>query len=332
MSNASVMFKTRRVLGDMGEIFLAQLGGDGTTTQFELPANIVENVTAAIRSAGTGTQVTQLVPANNNVPNDFSVDSYNGYLTLTNPLPAGTVLAVQGIQFETWADCDIFDYVQNAYLLHTQRRNPMVYLDPAVGAAPPTLLLPEIEERPLALLAASLAYGDLATAAARDITIDTGDGTVIPRSQRYQQLVQEQARLEQEYRNITELLGVQTFDTIQMMTMRRVSLQTNRLVPIYVSREWDDRRFPQRVMPPIDIPLGTQGQEVTDRGMYDPTKTYNLNDTTFEGGQEYIMVSLIPCQGVDPAADCAGGVGWAGQFWEKTTINSGMYGYSGWAG
>jgi hypothetical protein len=330
MSERSMMFKIRRVLGDMGEIFNAQMGGDDQTTQFELPASIVSNVTVTFRSAGIGTQITTLTPTTFEALGDFSVDEYNGYLVLTNPLPSGIVMNVQGVQYETWADHDIFDYLQEAFLMHTQRRNPPLYLEPVVGAAPPTLLMPEIEERPLALLAASLAYEDLATAAARDITIDTGDGTVIPRSQRYQQLVAESAALKQKYRDIVELLGIQTFDTIQMMTLRRVSPQTNRLVPVYVDREWDDRRFPQRVMPPIDIPLGTAGMVVTDRGMYSAAATYYLNDTVFEGGQEYIMVSTQPVMGVDPAADV--GSGWAGEAWEKTTINSGMYGYTGWAG
>lgn len=325
-----MIFKTRRVLGDMGEVFNAQMEGDGQTTQFELPASIVSNVTVTLRSAGVGTQITTLTPTTETASGDFTVDQYNGYLVLTEPLPAGVVMNVQGIQYETWADHDIFDYLQIAFLMHTNRRNPPVYLLPDPTAVPPTLLLPEIEERPLALLTASLAYADLATAAARDITIDTGDGTVIPRSQRYQQLVQEQQRLEEEYRNIVELLGIQTFDTIQMMTLRRVSRQTNRLVPIYVDREWDDRTFPQRVLPPIDIPLGTAGAVITDRGQYSPAAVYRLNDTVFEGGQEYIMVSTTPIMGVDPIADV--GSGQAGIAWAKTTINSGMYGYSGWAG
>jgi hypothetical protein len=332
VSTSSVMYKTRRVLGDMGELASSTIGGDGTTNQFELSASIVDNVTAKIQ-ASAGGPPSVLSPGANGTAGDYTVDIYNGYIVLTNPLAVGQVLQVTYSTYETFIDADLYDYVTEAFALHTLNRNPPVFLDPVQSAAPPTRVLPVIEERLVALLAASQVYGDLATAAARDITIDTGDGTVIPRTQRYQQLVAEQARIEQEYRDVTNRLGIQGYDTVQMMNLRRVSKQTNRLVPVYLEQEWDDRRFPQRVEPPIDIPLGDEGLLITDRGGYNSALVYNPNDTVFEGGVEYLQIGTQPCSGVDPVADIAGGTdGISGFFWQITTINSGLYGYTGWAG
>ena len=47
------------------------------------------------------------------------------------------------------------------------------------------------------------------------------------------------------------MLGV-GLDRIEVMTLRRVSRQTNRFVPLYDSREWDDNSRPRRRFPPID--------------------------------------------------------------------------------
>lgn len=299
MSTASVLYKTRRVLGDMGESFTSQMYGDGNTARFELPVTLVDPSTFSVSTvpAGGGTITPLLV----NV--DYVLDSYNGMLALAQPLPAGQVLTVGGVFYEVWTDLDLMDYIQTALQLHTLGRNPPVFLDPVAGAAPPTQVLPLVEERPLAILAAREVYRDLATTSARNITIDTGDGTVIPRGQTYQQLNDTADRLDDEYTELVEKLGISGYDTITMSTLRRTSMTTNRLVPIYMPREWDDHKFPQRVLPPIDFGIGSQGIVVTYRGLWSSEISYNLNDEVDLGSTRYLAVA--PSLDINPSDDVA---------------------------
>lgn len=319
MTTTSVLYKTRRVLGDMGETFGAQIPGDGITTIFELPEDKLDQVVAQtqLESGGATTLLSNSV--------DYVLDGYNGVITLAKPLPQGTLLLVTGLTYQSWPDVDLLDYVTEALALHMATRTPPVVLDSVVGAIPPTLVLPVIEERPVALLAASMVIQDQATDAAKDITIDTGDGTVIPRGQRYNQLIQESARLEQEYQSLVERLGLPGFDTIGVTVMRRVSKTTNRLVPIYVPREWDDRTLPKRVLPDILSGALTADATITYRGLYKLTYNYAINDLVDEGSTRYICTT--PNIGIDPITDVAAGDGMGnGLHWSLSFINSGMAG------
>lgn len=299
MTTSSVLYKLRRILGDMGESFSSATYGDGVVSRFELPVTIVDPTSVQVvtmpADGGSPSVLTQNV--------DYIVDSYNGLVTLGAPLATGQVINITGVSYETWTDTDLLDYIQTALQLHTLGRNPPVYLDAVGGAAPPTQVLPLVEERPLAILAAREVYRDLATTAARSITIDTGDGTVIPRGQTYQQLNETAAVLDDEYTEIVEKLGISGYDTITMGNLRRVSPTTNRLVPLYVTREWDDHKFPQRIMPPIDIGIGSQGFIVTYRGLWNSVIAYNLNDEVDLGSTRYLCVAANTNQ--NPADDVA---------------------------
>lgn len=329
MSTISVLFKLRRTLDDMGEVFSAQLEGDGATTIFELPEDRLDQTAAWTVPAAGGTQ-TMLVNGT-----DYVLDAYNGVISLTTPLPVGTILVVTGMTYTSWADADLTDYINQALLMHNVTRNPPVVLDAILGAAPPTNTVPLVEERGLAILAASLVVTDQATSVAKDITIDTGDGTVIPRGQRYQQLSAEAARLETQYVDLMERLGVPGFGTVSVTNLRRISYTTNRLVPEYVPREWDDRSFPQRVMPMIVTGAGEVDPVITYRGLWNPTTAYNINDLVDRQSARYLC--HVANTGIDPVADVAAGGtngvdGFNGQNWSLSYINSGNFGWAmgGW--
>jgi len=329
MTTASVLFKTRRVLDDMGEMFTAQLAGDGTTMAFELPTDKIDQ-TAAFEVSDTGGSPQALV---NGV--DYIIDPYNSIITTTVPVPTGTVLVVSGMSYTSWADTDMLDYITEALGLHNISRNPPVVLDPVIGANPPTEVVPLIEERAVALLSASMVINDQATAAAKDITIDTGDGTVIPRAQRYEQLVGEAARLEEEYVSLVEKLGIPSFATVSITTLRRVSMTTNRLVPIYTAREWDDRTYPKRVLPLIPSGGLEADMVVNYRGLWSPYVSYNLYDLVDRSSSRYLCTT--PNTGVDPTGNVAAGGtngvdGINGTDWSLSYINSGNFGWmaGGW--
>lgn len=86
---------------------------------------------------------------------------------------------------------------------------------------------------------------------ARDI--DVADPEIsIPASQRYASLQGLIQYWETEYERQSKLLNVGP-TKIQMFNLRRVSRQTNRLVPVYRAREFDDTSAtPVRVILPID--------------------------------------------------------------------------------
>lgn len=327
MSSNTIAYKTRRILQDFGEVFTAQIAGDGVTTLFELPEdNIDPNSFSASLQPSAGGTITQLVK-----DTDYALDTFNGIIQLELPPEVGQILTVVGKFYDEWTDDDLDDYVVTAFALHTAGRNPPVSMDPTPNAVPPTALLPQVEERLVAILAAKLIKEDQATAAAEDITIDTGDGTVIPRSQRYSQLIQEIQRLDQTYQTMVSRLGLQGgINSIEVSSLRRVSLTTNRFVPEYVPREWDNPTYVQRVLPPIDTGLASsQGDVVTYRGEYNAIIQYRKDDEVQQGSQMYLCISPAGCVGIDPAQDVDSGDGIHGQHWQKTTINSGMAGYYG---
>lgn len=322
MTTTSVLQKTRRLLGDFGETFVAQIAGDGQTIRFELPENVVDTIQAVLIPAGGGTPVVLTAGT------DYTVDPYNGIVITAIPPALGAVLTVAGMFYESWTDTDLLDYIDTAFALHTVTRNPPVYLDPIAGTYPPTLVIPVYEERCVVLLAAKAIVQDQASAAAKDITIDTGDGTVIPRSVRYTQLVQEANRLDDEYQDLVDKLGLPGFDTLTVLDLQRVSLQTNRLVPLYIPREWDTRTYPQRVLTQINTGALSADRVITYRGQWSYIVQYNIDDLVDEGGIRYICTT--PNQTTNPATDVAAGPNlFDGLFWSVSYINSGVPGWVG---
>lgn len=330
MSTESVLYKVRRILNDWGVQFSDRVGGDDHTRVFELSQSPIEPSTVeVVIVAADGPSDTGIGLVNGT---DFTVDPRNGVLTLTAPLLSTQVLLVSAIAYEDFTDEDLLDYIGTALAQHTVGRDGPVALDPVPHAVPPTDVLQEIEERPVALLAAALAYEDLATGVAKDITIDTGDGTVIPRSQRYQQLLGEAQRLKGEYTDLVHRLGLPGFESITVMSLRRVSPTTNRLVPIYKAREWDDRRWPQRVLPVISAPASPVDRVIRYRGTWMADQVYNSNDLVDKGGTRYLC--MVDGTTVDPALDVAAspadshGNHLQGERWQVSYINSGAFGYA----
>lgn len=345
MSTASVLYKVRRTLGDYGQLFTDRVGGDGVSQVFELSEDTVEPtsvVAALINADGTGT-ATALV-----LGTDYGLDARSGLVQLAAPVPVAQILVITGVAYEDFTDEDLLDYIGTALALHTAGRAIQPVLDPVVGAVPPTPVLAPIEERPLSLLAAREVIRDLATQVSKDITIDTGDGTVIPRSQRYQQLTAEAARLDGEYSELVDKLGLPGFDQVTVTSLRRISSTTNRLVPVYVAREWDDPHwFPQRVLPAIPTGALPTDKVITYRGQFVLDQKYLVNDLVDSRGIRYLC--LADSTGIDPALDVAAGNGgqlvtagtdgfgglagpvtnFSGQHWQISYINAGMWGFGG---
>jgi hypothetical protein len=113
--------------------------------------------------------------------------------------------------------------------------------------------LPPVEEPLLAYLAVINVLWTLATDAASDASISTAEGTSVDRAGRYRQLMEHIDSIQSRYNALAAQLNV-GLARIEQFTLRRVSRTTNRLVPIFKEREYDDGAHPQRLIPPIDEP------------------------------------------------------------------------------
>jgi hypothetical protein len=83
-----------------------------------------------------------------------------------------------------------------------------------------------------------------------DVDISTAEGTNIERSQRYSQLMGMIDELTVHYMQFCGQLNVGLFRN-ETLSMRRVDQTTGRLRPIFRPREFDDHRFPVRLLPEI---------------------------------------------------------------------------------
>ena len=83
-----------------------------------------------------------------------------------------------------------------------------------------------------------------------DIDVSTPEGMYIPARQRFQQVQQALQYWEAEWTQKAAALNI-GLNAIGIGRLRRVARLTNRYVPVYREREFDDPRFPQRLYPPI---------------------------------------------------------------------------------
>lgn len=203
-------------------------GWDGEV-RFDLPNENVTNVTVEVdgtpQTAGT----------------DYILDAERGIVVFTTAPAEGATVEVTGEFTELYDDATLGIWIDTAFQLHAVDRNP-----PLTMAS-----LPPVEDYLVVLLAKVEALYVLATDAAYDIDIRTPEGISIPRSQRFAQMMALINSVRGHYKELAQELNVGPGRIVNLQ-LRRVSRLTNRLVPIYLPREVDDHRPPQRVYPTID--------------------------------------------------------------------------------
>jgi len=126
--------------------------------------------------------------------------------------------------------------------------------------------IPPVEEYPIALNAAIQALWALATDASFDIDILAPDGVNIPRSERYRQLMEMIGARTRQYDELAAALNIGV-SRMETLTVRRTARLTNRLVPVYLPQEYDDRSRPKRILFPPAL-LGSEPIK-TGIGSYD---------------------------------------------------------------
>lgn len=227
MSRVTAIAKTRLVFRDYGEAFRDEfLGNDGVL--FTLTQDNVDADTLVVTVAGVPTTAYELEPR-------------SGTLTFTVAPPAGAEIVVEGVGGMFSLDSDIGDFIDIAFDLHARGRVPELTWDTVTPA----------EEYAIALYAVREALWAEIAEHAHQVDVTTPEGMHIPGGQQFQQLMAMIERLEAHYRELAGALNVGPF-AIRMFTLRRVSRTTNRLVPLYAPREFDDHSPPVRIYPPID--------------------------------------------------------------------------------
>lgn len=237
MSLASLVQKVRLEFHDLGVPFTNAFVGDGANSTYDLSVSKVQADTVVVSINGV-------------VSSAYTLDDENGVLVTNDIVPEGQRIIVAGVANEHFSDIELQQYVLDAFTRHVHGQIPPVSMD----NPPPTgyVTIRGVEEPMVVWLATIEALWALATSTSMDINITTPEGMMIPRGQRFQQILMLIQMLEARYKDLAQALNVGVH-RIQMFDLRRVSRTTNRLVPIYLPKEYDDITYPPtRVLPPID--------------------------------------------------------------------------------
>lgn len=229
--------RVRMELGDLSFPFSFELVGDGERTHFNIEHRPVNMGSLWLSKDG--------VRVDDHGAKGVLLDSDAGMLVFPDPPLPGEVWTLQGQKWRYFSDDDHRIFINTALLQHSHNRGDSSGADFTVADVPP------VEEYPVALLAVIQALWALATDAAFDIDIFAPDGVNIPRSERYRQLMDMISARQTQYDEIAQALNV-GIGRLETFTVRRTAKNTNRLVPVYLPQEYDDRGRPKRVLfPPM---------------------------------------------------------------------------------
>lgn len=253
-TEAEIVSRVRAELGDQSEPFRQTYRGTGSQDEFDLPSERVATTGLQVFKTNPSTLASTTLVLNT----DVTLDSDNGILRLTaGPLAKDWLLTAEGSAFGMFTDAELAQFVRDAVLQHTNERYETVRYRDSNGfiaynrVAQSLENLPEVENLLVAILASIEALWALSTDASTDIDITTSEGTHVNRGQRFSQLQTQIALLTEKYRSLCAQLNVGLY-RIEVSNLRRVSRTTNRLVPIFVEREYDDNHMPTRVLPEVD--------------------------------------------------------------------------------
>jgi hypothetical protein len=243
--------RVRFQIGDRPEPFRTSIRGTGEQTDFEIDAEHLLADTVRIFSVNADGTVTTFV-----VTTDYTLDTDNGIVYFEDPPELDSTIIIEGSSYGLFSDEELDPVINEAVMQHTVDRTLDSRYRDSHGFIQyrrefmTMATLPDVEVGLVAMLASVELFWALATDAATDIDINTAEGTAIPRSQRYRQLIAQGENLLGQYKELCGMLGVGLFRP-EIYTLRRVSHSTGRLVPVFVEREYDEAGPPVRVLPPI---------------------------------------------------------------------------------
>jgi hypothetical protein len=230
---------------------------DGTTNRFLVPYSPLDGAHLVINSDGV------------DVSADVEVEEATGYIVFDDTPAEGDVVIVAGNYFKYFTETEITQYILDAFDQHT------TFHTDSYGRTMTIATIPVVEEYPIIVYASTLAMYTLATDASFDIDIQAPDGVMIPRSERYRQLMQMIDVRKNQYKEICSQLGIGLYK-IDVFSLRRISKTTNEYVPVFEPQEIDNKSPKTRVR----LPIPTYGN-------VKPTPTTVVQDLNIYEGDDY---------------------------------------------
>lgn len=209
----------RNYLRDFPKFF--QVSFDALGRTYELGSPNVDSTTLWVATVSSTSVVTELTST------QYSIDERNGLLRLTTTPAANTKLMVEGYYYEWLLPKDLSFYAERSINFH----KPTINI-PLEQASPAVLDVVGIGALVEALQALMTEY-------ARDIDVMTSESVHIPGSQRFRMLQSLVQQWEVEYRKHANNLNIGP-ERVEQFSLRRVSRTTNRLVPLFKSKELGD--------------------------------------------------------------------------------------------
>lgn len=187
----------------------------------------------------------------------YAIDPEIGQVFLTKPVPINGTLIIAGQAWSLFSDMELAQIAIDSVRQHVfgqeieeRYRDAHGFID--YRESMKTLQnLPSIEEPLVEMLTTINCFWALANDAASDSNVQTAEGTVIDRSTRYRQIMEQIQALTMRYQDYCGQLNVGLYRA-ESLQLRRVSRTTGRLVPLFKPREYDDHRWPMRLIPPVD--------------------------------------------------------------------------------
>lgn len=187
----------------------------------------------------------------------FAIDPEIGQVFLAVPVPLNGTLIIAGQAWSLFSDQELATICMDSVRQHTyaqeieeRYRDARGFID--YREEMKTLRnLPAIEEPLVEMLSTINCFWALSNDAASDSNVQTAEGTVIDRATRYRQLMEQIQALTARYMDYCGQLNVGLYRS-ETLPLRRVSRTTGRLVPLFKDREYDDHRWPVRMIPPVD--------------------------------------------------------------------------------
>lgn len=231
-----------------------------STTAYNVGAQVDYN-TRFFTAIAPSTGVFPAVGGNSSWRDDtatsFAIDTENGQVFLTNPVPLNGTLIISGAAWSLFSDYELAQIALDSVRQHVyaqeieERYRDMRGFIDYREEVKSLLNLPQIEEPLVEMLTTINCFWALANDAASDSNVQTAEGTVIDRATRYRQIMDQIAALTARYQDYCGQLNVGLYRA-ETLQLRRTSYTTGRLVPLFKPREYDDHRWPTRLIPPVD--------------------------------------------------------------------------------
>lgn len=274
MTNATtVATMARNYLRDFPKFF--QLTFDAVGRTYELGHINVDPDTLYVATY-IGTDLTELEPGT-----DYHLDSRNGILRLATTPQATTQVMIEGYYYEWVLPADLDFYAQHAINSHTY--NLSTSSGPVSGSTTSMSSLHPVVVEVIGIAAVIEALWALLTEYARDIDVMTSESIHIPASQRFRMVEQLLQYWQKQYESKAKALNI-GLNRIEVFTLRRVSRTTNRLVPLFKSKELGDYGPIERLFPPIDdgvIDLGEPDEPLRTDVFIDGAPPQGYSNGTF---------------------------------------------------